>query len=328
LNTNPNITNELLIKMYSTMQTIRLFEKEVLKMNALGFLPGFIHSYVGEEASATGSCLNLRPDDYIVSNHRGHGHVIAKGCEIDRMMAELFGKKDGYCKGKGGSMHIADFSLGIIGANGIVGAGLPIATGAGLAAKLENKGKVAMCFFGDGASNHGTFHESLNLASIWNLPVIFICENNQYAVSTSQKYHQKIENISERASSYKMFGATVDGNDVIEVYNSVFEAVKRARDGEGPSLVETKTYRWYGHCEADPPDIYRTREEVCEWKDKDPIIRFEKYLIEKNVLGIEKIEFIKGEIVKKVDDAVEFAKNSPEPELESALEDLFYERSN
>jgi len=306
------------------MVTIRAFENEVLRMNAENLLPGFIHSYIGEEASATGSCLTLRPDDYIVSNHRGHGHVIAKGCDIKFMMAELFGKYDGYCHGKGGSMHIADFRKGIIGANGIVGAGLPIAAGAGLAAKLENKNKVVLCFFGDGASNHGTFHESINIASIWDLPVIFICENNHYAVSTSKKYHQKIDHISDRAVSYGISGTTIDGNDVLAVYETVYKAVESARNGKGPSIVESVTYRWCGHCEADPPDTYRSREEIDAWKKKDPILKFRDYLLNEKIFKIEDLDLIEQKVEKSVNDAVEFAKNSPEPPLESATDDVFY----
>jgi pyruvate dehydrogenase E1 component alpha subunit len=235
------LDKNLLKKMYTTMITIRTFEKEVLRMNAKNLLPGFIHSYIGEEASATGACATLTPEDYIVSTHRGHGHVIAKGCELKYMMAELFGKADGYCNGKGGSMHIADFSKGIIGANGIVGAGIPIATGAGLAAKLEKKGRVVLCFFGDGASNQGTFHESINMASIWDLPVIYLCENNQYAVSTSQNYHQRVKEVSERAAAYRIYGKSIDGNDVIAVYREIYKGSRPScyiQDAGGSGRVE------------------------------------------------------------------------------------------
>lgn len=323
----PKLSRDLLKKMYKTMVTIRSFENEALRMNARKLLPGFIHSYIGEEGSATGACCALNDDDYIVSNHRGHGHVIAKGCDLKPMMAELFGKSTGCCHGKGGSMHIADFKKGIIGANGIVGAGLPIAVGAALASKMEAKGEVVLCFFGDGASNQGTFHESMNMASIWDLPVVFVCENNLYAVSTPQSYHQRVKDVSERAPAYRIPGKTVDGNNVISVYEEVLTAVKRARNGKGPSIVETKTYRWYGHCEADPPAIYRTKEEVENWKKKCPIERFRTYLLNDGIFNNNELAKIDNEVEKNIEEAVEFAKNSPEPALESALQDIYYEES-
>jgi len=231
------IEKEKLIDMYRTMVRIRTFEERVSKEFAAGNIPGFVHVYVGEEATATGACANLRPDDYITSTHRGHGHLIAKGGKTERMMAELYGKKTGYCKGKGGSMHIADADIGILGANGIVGAGIPIAGGAALSAQMRGTDQVAICFFGDGASNTSRFHEGINLASIWKLPVVYINENNMYAEKTPISYSCNIPNIADRAAAYGIPGKTIDGNDVLAVYEAVGEAVARARRGEGPTLA-------------------------------------------------------------------------------------------
>ena len=232
-----------LVSMYRKMLEIRYFEETAVELYKAGKLPGFIHLYVGEEAVAVGVCSALGKDDYIVSTHRGHGHLIAKGARLDRMMAELFAKRTGYCKGKGGSMHIADFSIGVVGATGIVGSGIPIADGVALSQKMRGTGRVVVSFFGDGATNTGAFHESLNLASVWELPVVFVCENNLYAVSTAQAMHQRITDISERASSYGMPGTSVDGNDVLAVARAARSAVERARSNEGPSLVECRTSR-------------------------------------------------------------------------------------
>jgi TPP-dependent pyruvate/acetoin dehydrogenase alpha subunit len=325
---NIEIDPDLLEHMFRVMVTIRLFEQEALKWNSKKKIPGFLHSYIGEEASAAGICLSLNPNDYIVSNHRGHGHLIAKGCSLSPMMAELFGRVTGFCRGKGGSMHIADFSSGILGANGIVGAGLPISVGAGLACKLEAQGRIVVCFFGDGASNQGSFHESINMASVLELPVVFVCENNQYAVSTPFHYHQKVSSVADRACAYCIKGTSVDGNDVLAVFRAASKAVEEARAGAGPYILETKTYRWYGHCEADPPDIYRSREEVDEWKSKCPIKRFKSYLIEKDVFTVDYLDRIEGEVNRQISEAVDFAQNSPEPELEDALKDIYYERND
>jgi TPP-dependent pyruvate/acetoin dehydrogenase alpha subunit len=322
------LSEEILIDLYRTMKRIRSFEQEVIRLNSRQLLPGFIHSYIGEEASATGACKSIMPDDFIISNHRGHGHLIAIGCNLKPMMAELFGKVSGYCSGKGGSMHIADFKRGIIGANGIVGGGLPIACGVGLAAKLDNKGRVVLCFFGDGASNQGVFHESLNLASIWNLPIIYICENNLYALGTAQSYHQRVKHISKRASSYGIQGKTVDGNNVLSVLEVVNEQVQRARNNMGPSLIETRTYRWRSHSEADPQyGGSRTKAEVEKWKQKCPIKRFELFLSKKGILNTKKRQEIEKEVEAEVLEAIEFAKSSPYPKAESALDDVYFERS-
>ena len=318
-------SNEKMIGMLRTMITIRLFEEKIVDMYARGLVPGLAHLYVGEEAVATGMCGNLRKEDYITSTHRGHGHVIAKGAEPKFMMAELFGKKTGYCKGKGGSMHIADVDIGILGANGIAGGGLPLAAGAGLSAKLRKTDQVTACFFGDGSSNNGTFHESLNFASVHRLAVIFVCENNTYGISTSQKQHQMIRDISIRAASYNMPGITVDGNDVMAVYEATGLAVQRARAGEGPTLIECKTYRWRGHHEGDPNQgrRYRTMEEVKEWMEKCPIRRFEDRLVEDKILTRPKIKKIWEEIQKEIDDSVEYANQSPFPEPKDLYEDVY-----
>ncbi|MGB3933224.1 MAG: thiamine pyrophosphate-dependent dehydrogenase E1 component subunit alpha [bacterium] len=313
---------EKLVWMYRKMVEIRIFESRVAELFAAGKIPGFVHLYIGEEAVAVGACANLKDTDFITSTHRGHGHCIAKGGRLDLMMAELFGKETGYCKGKGGSMHIADVEIGILGANGIVGGGLGIAPGAGLSAKMRGTDQVTICFFGDGASNQTTFHEGINLASAWKLPVIFVCENNQYGISLHQSRHQNITDIADRATAYGIPGVVVDGNDVMAVYEAVGEAVKRARAGEGPSLVECKTYRWRGHFEGDP-QMYRPQEEIEEWKAKDPIPRFEALLAEMGVMTAEEAEAIRKEVAAEVEAAVEFAEKSPEPAPEAALEDHY-----
>ena len=315
---------QALCELYRSMLRIRLFEQEVILLNQKQMVPGFIHSYIGEEATAVGACAALREDDYIVSTHRGHGHVIAKGCDLKLAMAELFGKADGYCRGKGGSMHIADARRGVIGANGIVGAGMPIACGAGLAAQLQKEKRVVLCFFGDGASNQGTFHESLNLSSVWKLPVVFICENNLYAISVAQEVHQKIRDVSERASAYRIPGYSIDGNDVLGVAETVSKAVSHARDGNGPSLVEAKTYRWRGHSEADPVYGTRTREEVEGWKEKCPIKRFREYLLSDVGLTEPELAEIDAGVQREIREAVEYAQASKTPPPAVALEDVFY----
>ena len=316
------ISNVQLKDMYSTMLKIRKFETRAMDRFAEGKIPGFVHLYIGEEAVATGACANLRQDDYITSTHRGHGHIIAKGGELNYMMAELFGKEDGYCKGKGGSMHIADATKGILGANGIVGAGHNIAVGSGLAIKYKGTDQVCVCFFGDASTNQSTFHEALNLASVWKLPVVFVCENNGYGISVSQARHQAITDVSVRATAYNMPGITVDGNDVFAVHEAVGEAVARARKGQGPTLIECKTYRWRGHFEGDPT-IYRPDGELEAWMKKDPIPRVEKYIKENNVMTEKEMKDLNDEVDKMIDDANEFADKSKVPTLESALEDVY-----
>ena len=316
------IEREKLINMYRTMVRIRAFEERVKKEFAAGNIPGFVHLYSGEEAAAVGACANLRPDDYITSTHRGHGHVIAKGGKTDRMMAELYGKKTGYNKGKGGSMHIADMEIGMLGANGIVGAGVPIAGGAALSAKMRGTDQVAICFLGDGASNTTRFHEGINLASIWNLPVVYVIENNQYAQSTPVHSSSKLVNLADRAAAYGIPGKTVDGNDVLAVYEAVGEAVARARKGEGPTIVECKTYRWHGHYEGDVQN-YRTKEEISKWMKKDPIPRFRRKLVEMGVFTEKDADKIDQEINEQIEKAVKFADESPFPAPEETLEDVY-----
>ena len=316
------LTNEEMIGMYKTMTKIRMFEGRVAEYFAGGKIPGFVHLYVGEEAVAAGVCATLRDTDYITSTHRGHGHLISKGGDIKLMMAELFGKKTGYCKGKGGSMHIADVELGILGANGIVGGGPPLAAGAALAIQYQGKDDVAVCFFGDGAANQGTTHEAMNLATCWKLPVVFVNENNMYGISSCTINSMCVADIADRASAYDMPGVVVDGNDVMAVYEVASEAVKRAREDKGPSLIECKTYRHRGHFEGDPC-VYRNKEELQEWKGKDPIPRFEKRLLEMEVLTQEKIEEVKGSIEKELAEATSFAEESPFPDVSEVTEDVY-----
>jgi len=305
-----------------TMVRIRLFEEKVEELFLSGVLPGFVHLYIGEEAIASGVCSALKKSDYITSTHRGHGHVLAKGARMDRMMAELYGKKTGYCKGKGGSMHIFDFNLGVLGANGVVGGGFPIAVGAGLSAKLKRTDEVCVCFFGDGSSNRGTFHESLNMAAAWNLPVIYVCENNRYAATTPTHTTTSVNNIADRATGYGIPGVIVDGNNVEEVYSAAKNAIERARNGEGPTLIECKTYRIKGHFVGDP-ERYRSKDEVKEMKALDPIERYIKGLFDENVCTIEEVEEIYQGIRNEVIIAIKFAEGSPNPEPEDALTDLY-----
>ena len=311
-----------LLEMYKTMVKIRLVETKVLKLFEQSEMPGFIHSYIGEEAIAAGICFNLNQKDMITSTHRGHGHLIAKGCRLDLFFAELYGKSSGYCKGKGGSMHVADLDLGILGANGIVGAGASIASGAALASQMKNEKNVAVAFVGDGAVNIGPFHESLNLAAVWSLPIIFVVENNGFADFIRTEDHLKIDKISKRGAAYGMPGHTVDGNNVEEVYEISKEAIINAKNGNGPSLIECVTYRYRGHYEGDPQP-YRTKDEVDKWKKRDPIKITEKILFDNKVLNNEIIDSINLEINTEIEDAVNFAKNSLEPELEESLKDIY-----
>lgn len=314
--------NDKLIEMYRSMVRIRTFEERVLKEVSAGVIPGAAHLYAGQEAVAVGACANLNVADYITSTHRGHGHLIAKGARTDLMMAELFGKKTGYNKGKGGSMHIAAFELGIIGASGIVGGMVGIAAGAGLSAQMRGTDQVAVCFMGDGATNTGRFHEAVNLAAVWGLPVIFIIENNLYGESTSISAVCKLANLSDRAACYGMPGLTIDGNDVLSVYHAVGAAVARARKGDGPTLIECKTYRRYGHFCGDP-QTYKTKAEVEEWLRKDPIPRFRTTLIDMSVFTSGDADAIDQSMRDELDRAVKFAIESPYPAPEEALEDVY-----
>jgi pyruvate dehydrogenase E1 component alpha subunit len=309
---------------YQTMNRIRCFEMKAVSLFESNKLRGSVHLYVGEEAVAATVCSQLSEEDYIASTHRGHGHCIAKGATLDGAMAELMGKSTGYCKGRSGSMHIADLSKGNLGANAIVGGGIPIATGAALASKMQNNGRVSVSFFGDGASNEGTFHESLNLAAVWKLPIIFICENNLYGISVPSWQSTSVKDISVRGQAYGIPGITVDGNDVEAIDEAFRTACQRARDGEGPTLIECKTYRWLGHWTGDPQP-YRTREEIEEWKQKCPIKRYRTKLIEQGIFTSEELDGIEKEAQAEADRAAEFALNSPEPDPAGLLDDVFYE---
>ncbi|SFL56058.1 thiamine pyrophosphate-dependent dehydrogenase E1 component subunit alpha [Salibacterium qingdaonense] len=318
----PEKSSDELIGLLKEMWTIRYFDEKVDEFFAKGMIHGTTHLCVGQEPTASGPCSVLRSDDKITSTHRGHGHCIAKGADINLMMAELFGRSTGYCKGKGGSMHIADVEKGNLGANGIVGGGIPLATGAALTSKMKNQEDVILSYFGDGAANEGSFHESLNLASIWDLPVVFICENNQYGMSGSVKEMVNIEDIAERASSYGIPGVVVDGNDLVEIMNETDKAVQHARQGKGPVLIEAKTYRWKGHSKSDARK-YRTREEEQTWKEKDGIKRFRELLIHEEILTEDDAENIRKEAKQNVEEAVQFAEESPEPGLDTLLEDVY-----
>lgn len=320
-----NHTKEFQLELLRSMLTIRRFEERASDEYRAGSIYGVVHCYIGEEASAVGICAALTREDRIISNHRGHGHCIAKGADINLMMAELYGRRTGYCKGKGGSMHIADFSVGMLGANGIVAGGISIVTGAGLAAKLDGEGKVAVSFFGDGASNAGPFHESINVASQWKLPMLYVCENNLYAQSTSAKDTLSVDDVSARAAGYGIPGVIVDGNDVLAVYEVAQRAVERARAGEGPTLIECKTYRQRGHTErrgGTGLDL-RPQDEVAAWKKKDPIDRLRNNMQQQGELSEEDFKKLDNEVVQSVEEAVAFAEASPFPEPETALEDVF-----
>lgn len=311
------------LHLYKTMLTVRAFEEKAGELFSQNLIPGFIHLSIGEEASSVGTCSVLRDDDYVASTHRGHGHLIAKGADPKKMFAELLGKKTGYCKGKGGSMHIADFSLGILGANGVVGGGFPIIIGAGLSIQLRKTNQVGIVFFGDGAANRGTFHEAANMAAIWKLPVIFVCENNLYASTTPAGYSLAGGSIAGRASAYGIPGYTVNGNDILEVRKVMGETVKQARDGNGPSIVENKTYRFRGHFEGDPQK-YRTPKEVEDFKtEHDPIQLFKAVLIKEGILNENQDIDLRDEIAKIIKEAVQYALEQPLPQPEEALEDLY-----
>ena len=317
---------DLLTLMMRRMMTIRRFEETVMGLVQGAELVGMAHCYIGEEAVAVGACAALRDDDYITGNHRSHGHPIAKGGDVRKAMAELLGKSTGYCKGKGGSMHLADFSIGILGESVIVGSALPVAVGAALGSKMQGNDRVVVSFFGDGASNQGACHEAMNLASIWNLPVIFLCENNQYAVTTHFTDTVAVENISDRAQAYNMPGVLVDGQDIMAMYEVTKEAVQRGRSGLGPTLIEARTYRYQEHSEALNRILreeYRSEEELQEWKQRDPIDLFKALLIEQNIYSEEEINELQDNVAETVNDALEFARESPYPNEEDLLEDMY-----
>lgn len=316
-------SKELLQTFYYKMMKIRRFEETVERYFLDGEIPGFVHLYIGEEAIASGVCANLTDSDYIASTHRGHGHTIAKGADLNKVMAEIFGKKTGCCKGKGGSMHIADFTVGMLGANGVVGGGFNLATGAALAIKKQKRDNVSVAFFGDGSSNRGTFHEALNMASAWKLPVIFVCENNQWASTTPYRTTTAVEDISDRAIGYNMARKIVDGNDIFAVYEGFKEAMEHAKTGNGPFFLECKTYRIKGHFVGDP-EQYRTKEEVQEiYDNNNPITRFEKKVLGENILTKEDLEAIKNKVEEEIKEALKFAMDSEYPDPTELYEDLY-----
>lgn len=313
---------ERLARMLLTMGQIRYFEEKAEELYGRGLVHGTMHLSVGQEASAVGSNSAIEPDDLIIHHHRGHGHTIAKGADITLMMAEFLGKEPGYCRGRGGSMHIADIPGGNLGATGVVGSGLPTAVGIALALQMQSADQILLCFFGDGAINLGEFHESLNMASIWNLPVVFICENNQYGMSMSVRRATNVDRLSKRAVSYGIPGFTVDGNDVLEVYRAVQEAAARARNGQGPSLIENVTYRWRGHSKSDR-NLYRTKEEIEDWKEQCPIRRFERTLLVAGVLDRQQIEAIDRDAAESINRAAEEAITFPEPSPDELEQEVY-----
>jgi pyruvate dehydrogenase E1 component alpha subunit len=318
-----SLSDAQLIEMLKRMVTIRLFEEAVREAYTKGWMPGLAHLYTGQEAVAVGSCFALKEDDWITSTHRGHGHLIAKGAKLEPMMAEIMGKVTGYCRGKGGSQHITDPAIGILGANGIVGGSLAIAAGAALTSKMTGSDRVCLSFFGDGAANQGIFHEALNMASTWHLPVVYICENNLYGMGVSTARAMNISGVSARAGSYGIPGITIDGNDVIAVHECVLKAVDRARAGEGPTLVECLTYRWYGHNVGDPGVAYRSRDESEEWRSRCPIKRLRGLLLAKGCLSEEAAMAIESEVGQAVSAAVSFARESAYPDFSELERDVY-----
>ncbi|MBN4064650.1 thiamine pyrophosphate-dependent dehydrogenase E1 component subunit alpha [Dehalococcoides mccartyi] len=321
-----DIDRDTLLLMLTRMWKIRNFELKVMEVHSAGEFSGAAHPYIGEEAVAVGACVALDDTDYITGNHRSHGHPIAKGGRLDRAMAELYGRVDGYCKGKGGSMHLADYSIGILGESGILGSSVPVAVGAALASFIRGEKFVSLAFFGDGASNQGALHESMNLASIWKLPVIFVCENNQYAVTTSYADTVAVEHVSDRASAYNMPGLLVDGQDVIAMYEATAAAVERARAGEGPTLIEGLTYRFEEHSLGlgrVARGEYRSQEEIDRWRKRDPLDILEKTLISQGIATREECDAINAATVDEVEKATDFARNSPFPEESDLFEDMW-----
>ena len=316
---NMNLSKDKKIKIYKMMKRIRLFEEEAFRLASQGFIAGSTHFYIGQEAIAAGVCFCLKKEDYIMSTHRCHGHCIAKGGNLKKMMAELMGRKTGYCKGKGGTMHLLDPEIGMMGANGVVGGGIPIATGIAYACKNFKKDRIVVCFFGDGAINTGAFHESINIASLWGLPIIYVCENNKYAISTDVRKAASISDLSLRAKSYGINGFSIDGNNILEVINTIKNCIKSKNK---PSLVICNTYRHMGHSINDPK-TYRSKEEEDYWQKKDPIMGYEKILIKEGILNNKIINKIENEIENQINLAVEFAKNSKKPEIKELFENVY-----
>jgi TPP-dependent pyruvate/acetoin dehydrogenase alpha subunit len=316
------LEREMALGMYRVMMTIRRFEQESIQLYRQGDIRGYFHPYLGEEAIATGVCAALEVDDAIISTHRGHGHCIAKGMDLNRMMAELFGKEDGYCRGRGGSMHIADVSTGVLGANGIVGGGIPIAIGVAKGFKVKGTDQIIACFFSDGASNNGVFAESLNMAAVWNLPVLFVLENNHYAVSTRIGDVSKSENLADRARGYGVLAETINGNEVDLVYHTACRGVELCRSGKGPFLMECKTYRHGGH-HVNDPGSYMPKDEMDFWKTmNDPVDNWRQRLISSELATQEELVAVDSEIVRQVHEAVEFAGSSPEPSVEEFISEV------
>ncbi len=321
---NTQISDTTLKDLHRRMVRIRQFEERAGKLMEDGKIPGALHLYVGQEAVASGVMTHLTNEDWITSTHRGHGHLIAKGGEFGPMFAELYGRATGYCKGKGGSMHISNMALGMLGANGIVGGGPPIAMGAGFANKFKGNDRVSVTFFGDGASNEGSFHEAANMAGLYQLPVLFVCENNGYGEYTAQANHQAIVDVADRAAGYGMPGVIVDGMDAVAVFEAAGVAIQRARDGGGPTLLECKTYRFYDHVGVRGMGLnYRSDDEVAEWKRRDPITLLEGRLAEQGILAEVEAKAVHEEVAAEIEAAVEFAENSPYPEPEALLEDVY-----
>jgi TPP-dependent pyruvate/acetoin dehydrogenase alpha subunit len=318
----PDLKAETRFEWYRQMCSIRAFELEIISLNKAGLIPGTAHLYIGMEGIAVGACAAMKGDDLLTSTHRGHGHAIARGLDPGRMMAEVLGRSDGYCRGKGGSMHITDISLGMLGADGIVGGGIPVAVGAGLGTRLKGGSSVVFCFFGEGACNQGSFHEALNMAAIYRIPVVFICENNQWALSAAFAETSAADSVADRAASYKMPGERVDGNDVESVFAAVEKAASRARQGMGPSLLECVSYRWEGHSIFTRVEM-RPQQEIEEWKRKDPIERYRERLVELKIATPSMLQRIDLEVAASIDTAVQFAKNSPPPDRTTAFEDVY-----
>jgi len=325
LENTKNISSTILQTMYKTMLKIRKVEEKIVKLYPEQEIKCPVHLYIGEEAIAAGVCANLRRDDYVFSNHRGHGHYIAKDGDLKALMAELYGKKTGCCKGKGGSMHLVAPEVGILGTSAIVGGGIPLAVGSALASVMRKDDRVSIAFFGDGAADEGTIHESLNFASLKKLPVLFICENNFYATNSPQSARQPADNIAQRAEGYMMPGVCVDGTDVIDVFEATREAVKRAREGEGPTLIECKAYRWRQHV---GPDYdfefgFRAKEELDEWLKKCPIEKYQKVLLNENIMSESEMTQISEQLDKEIEEAVIFGQQSPFPDKDELFDDLY-----
>jgi len=320
------LSREKLTEMYAALVRLRRLEEETVRLSEQGEIPGFLHSYLGQEAVAVGVAFSLRPQDPVLGTHRSRGHFLARGLDMKRLMAEVLGKRDGFCRGKGGEMHLADREGGAVASSGIVGGILPVAVGVAFAAKYKGEDRVAVCFFGDGAVNQGTFHESLNLASVWKLPLLLVCENNGWALSTPQPASSSITSVASRAAAYNVAGTTVDGDDVLAVYEAAGKALEHVRSGNGPFLLECLTHRWLGHFVGDP-QRYRSKEEIEECRRHDPVARFRSYLLSQGILTPEQVEEIERRVEREVAEAVEFARSSPPPEPGELYRNVYGEQT-